>query len=70
MDEAVKIERLEFALKEIIATVERYHTENLYYANAGLSKASTAKFRAVATRYGKLLHEIRNIKKDLEEANG
>ena len=67
MGETVKEERLEFAIKEIVDTVERYHRENLKMAQLGLSKASTIKYRAVATRFGNLVNEIRKIRDALEE---
>ena len=67
MDAEVQIERLEFALKEIVETVERYHKENLKMAQMGFSKASTIKYRAVATRFGNLVNEIRKIRDALEE---
>ncbi len=67
MDAEVQVERLEFAIKEIVDTVERYHRENLKMAQLGLSKASTIKYRAVATRFGNLVNEIRKIRDALGE---
>lgn len=67
MDAEVQVERLQFALKEMVETVERYHQENLKMAQMGFSKASTIKYRAVATRFGNLVNEVRKIRDALEE---
>ena len=57
----VQVERLEFAIKEMIAAAETMQRENMANAKGCGSARSQMKNRAVATRCGMLLGEMRKI---------
>lgn len=58
---AARIEQLEAALRGVMQEAERHHAENITRAELGGSDMAQRKAKAIVSRSGVLLHNIKGI---------